>query len=552
AESYLGIQPKCFNIDTKKLLLGNISIPVNKRCEMFIQNATQKITNYSMLDVVQSIKAIKNGKKPLISPSSFKDKIVLIGITTSGSAEFCSTPFSNIELMLHVHSNIVNTILNKRFITEIPLWIYGLIVLCCGLIAGLCCFLIASLVSRILLIAGLMIAYGLSAFLSLKYMDLQINILAPVLTIFLSSVLVIIYQYLLEKRDLILSLTRMTSFNENILTSMSSGLIVIDSAQRVKKINHVAMNILGFEKEADVIGKDILPARLLQVISNDMETKEVIKKRTILLGDKNLEINVSHLKNNSKKAQGAVILIDDITKIMELEEQARLNERLADIGILASKISHEIGNSLTVILLFADYLNEILAGQGQQIELVKEIIKEANMLAKKTSALKNYARPVTLELQKTDVNQMLETVLRKISKEVKSNNIEVKKNLRVDLPLIMLDIDHMEGAFLNLVINAIHAMSSGGMLTVGTDIAALDGCKKVEIIIRDTGSGISPDIQGKVFNPFFTTKKQEGTGLGLSIVHKIISSHKGTVSFETEEGKGTTFIVRLPVDEEQW
>ncbi|MDI6782333.1 MAG: CHASE2 domain-containing protein [bacterium] len=135
AKSYLGIQPKCFSLDTKKMLLGNISIPVNKRCEMFIQNMSQKIVNYSMLDVVQSIKAIKKGKKPLISPSSFKDKVVLIGVTASGSAEFCSTPFSNIELMLHVHSNIINTILNKQFITEIPLWIYGLIVICCGLIA---------------------------------------------------------------------------------------------------------------------------------------------------------------------------------------------------------------------------------------------------------------------------------------------------------------------------------------------------------------------------------------------------------------------------------
>ncbi len=550
AGAYLGIQPKCFNRNTKKLLFGNISIPVNNRCEMLIQNANHKIINYSMLDVVQSIKAIKKGKKPLIPASCFKDKIILIGITASGSTEFCPTSFSNIELMLHVHSNIINTILNKRFIKELPLWIYGLIAICCGLIAGLCCFLFASPVSRILLTAGLIIAYGLSVFLSLRYMNLQINMVAPVLTIFLSSVTVIIYQYLLEKKDMVQSLTEMTNFNENILTSMSSGLIVVDSLQRVKKINHVAMNILGFEKEADVLGKTILPARLSQILSNALETKEVIKKRTILLGNKNLEINVSYLKNNSIEAQGAVILIDDITKIVELEEQARLNERLADIGILASRIGHEIGNSLTVIILFADNLKEILAGQGQQVEIVEEIIKEANMLAKKTSALKNYARPVTLELQKTDVNQMLETVLRKISREVKSNNIEVTKNLKVDLPLIMLDIDHMEGAVLNLVINAIHAMPAGGILTVGTDIVVLDGYKKVEITIRDTGSGISPDIQGKIFNPFFTTKKQEGTGLGLSIVHKIISSHKGTVSFESEEGKGTTFIVRLPVDED--
>ncbi|MDI6782334.1 MAG: hypothetical protein QME49_09575 [bacterium] len=284
-----------------------------------------------------------------------------------------------------------------------------------------------SVVLRILLTIGLIIAYGIGAFLSLKYMDIQINMVAPVLTIFLSSMMVIIYQYLLEKRDMILSLNRMTNFNENILTSMSSGLVVIDSAQRVKKINHVAMNILGFEKEANVLGKAILPARLSQILSNALETKEVIKKRTILLGDKNLEINVSHLKNNSKEAQGAVILIDDITKFVELEEQARLNERLADIGILASRIGHEIGNSLTVIMLFADNLKEILAGQGQQVEIVQEIIKEANMLAKKTDALKNYARPITLELQKTDVNQMLETVLRKISRDRLNPSSRFKK-----------------------------------------------------------------------------------------------------------------------------
>lgn len=546
AGAYLGIQPKEISLNTKKMLMGDISIPVNEKYEMLIQDVGEKTASYSLIDVLQAIKDIKNHKKHMLSSSLFKDKIVLIGITASGSGEFCKTPFSKIESMLNIHSNIVNTILSKKFIKGSSVWVSLLMVLCCGLIAGLCCFLFANPVSRIFLAVGLVIAYSLIAFLSLKYMNLQLYIVAPVLTIFLSSITIIIYQYLWEKREMIRALTRITEFNENILNSINNGLIVVDSAQQVKKINPVALNILGLKKDDQVL----LPVEIAELVSNTVKTGKMVKRKNILLGDKNLEVGISFLRNNSSKEQGFVLLINDITRIQELEEQARLNERLADIGILVSNIGHEIGNSLTTIILSADNLKELLPDKDPQKEVVEMILNEANMLGRKTSALKEYAKPITLDLQKTDINQLIEEVLKNISRELESNNIKVKKNLNPDLPLIMLDADHMKGVFLNLIINAIHAMSEGGLLSVETNLIVLEENKKVEIRIQDTGCGIPEHIQNKIFNPFFTTKKQKGTGLGLSIAHKIVTSHGGTLHFETKQGEGTTFIVRLVVEEE--
>lgn len=177
-------------------------------------------------------------------------------------------------------------------------------------------------------------------------------------------------------------------------------------------------------------------------------------------------------------------------------------------------------------------------------EYVEEILAEIDRLKTRVSGLRDYSRPISLDLKETDANEVADEVLSFARNKLKENSISVRTNLSQNLPKVMMDIDQVKGALLNIVINAVQAMKYGGELTVSTQ--RRNG--SVEFSIGDTGPGIPEEIRGKIFSPFFTTKKIFGTGLGLSIVYKAVQTHGGTIRCDSEVDKGTTFTIGLPVE----
>lgn len=257
-----------------------------------------------------------------------------------------------------------------------------------------------------------------------------------------------------------------------------------------------------------------------------------------------LAIEKARLYEELKKySENLEQMVEDRTReLKEAQEQLILSERLAAVGQLAAGVAHEINNPLTNILLDA----EILYKKGLEDERAKDRLKEITIqvaaAARITKNLLEFARQSDLEVQPIDVIALLDKTLEMLSFQL--TNIRVENDFEDDLPETKGDLTQLQQVFMNIITNAIHAMSSKGVLK----IAVKREEEFIRVDISDTGPGISKEDLWRIFNPFFTTKKVgEGTGLGLSICSGIIERHKGSIDVSTELGKGSTFIVRLPL-----
>ncbi|MEW6617841.1 MAG: ATP-binding protein [bacterium] len=343
---------------------------------------------------------------------------------------------------------------------------------------------------------------------------------------------------------------------ENIIENMEGGLLTIDADGRITTINKRACEIIGLSEDVEErFITEVLPESKKSVVEILIKTlkngKKIRNKKITLVENAGrkilLEVNTSLLCDGAGNIVGAIGIFNDITQISELEERTRLSERLADIGMIAAKFGHEVGNSLVGIRLFTENLSEELNPDDSKHRYTRKILSEVNNLTNKITQLKDFSKPLSLELIQTDVNNLLKNTLL-VAEAGKNTKIKIERELTPDLPKIELDYNQMKGAFLNIILNSIQAMSNGGTLKVSTTLLSLDDEKDsyIKVVISDTGSGIPKSIQDKIFTPFFTTKNGIGTGLGLAIVHKIITSHGGEIYFESEERKGTSFTVLLP------
>jgi two-component system NtrC family sensor kinase len=226
-------------------------------------------------------------------------------------------------------------------------------------------------------------------------------------------------------------------------------------------------------------------------------------------------------------------------KIME-------SERLAIVGQLAAGVAHELNNPLQGIVSYSYLLLEKLPPGDAMRTSVEKIVKQANRCTVIIRGLLDFSRQRKPQKRVANVNALLQECFSLVEGQALFHNIHIVKDLRADLPNAVLDPSEVQQVFMNMIINAAEAMDGEGQLTVATRLDPETDC--VEVHINDTGHGISPENIDKLFNPFFTTKEVgHGTGLGLAISFGIVKEHGGTISVESEVGKGTTFVVRLPV-----
>lgn len=231
----------------------------------------------------------------------------------------------------------------------------------------------------------------------------------------------------------------------------------------------------------------------------------------------------------------------------ELEKaQAYLiqTEKLASLGQLAAGVAHEINNPLGTITIFAHLLLKSLSEDDPHREDVQMIIDEANRTKEIVQGLLSFARETKLRPGSTNINEILEDVLSLVVNQALFHNIKIEKIFAENLPSTFADGTQLKQVFLNIILNAAQAMNGNGQLFIITEQNAIN--QHIIIKVRDTGPGIPPDVMNKLFDPFFTTK-EKGTGLGLAISYGIIERHMGKIDVATEIGKGSTFIVTLPI-----
>ena len=221
------------------------------------------------------------------------------------------------------------------------------------------------------------------------------------------------------------------------------------------------------------------------------------------------------------------------------------SEKLASLGKLAAGIAHEINNPLGGILIYSHLLLEDTPKDDPHYPNLKKIVKETSRCKDIVKGLLEFARPKDPEMSPTDINQTIDKALSILEGHSQFQNIQIIKKYST-LPRIFADGDQLQQVFMNIILNASEAMEDNGTLSLRTELVEED--KYISVEFRDTGHGIEKEDQQRLFEPFFTTKEVgKGTGLGLAISYSIIRKHRGTIKVVSAVGKGSTFVVKLPI-----
>ncbi|MEN6582972.1 MAG: GAF domain-containing protein [Armatimonadota bacterium] len=354
------------------------------------------------------------------------------------------------------------------------------------------------------------------------------------------------------------ALSALTSYTDNILSSITAGVVTLDSDGMILTWNTAAEKIVGLRSER-VVGMnfeqalDKLPVDRVDTDTVKRSIKKVFETGDTYQGykvafhprnqhDLYINISISQLLNNAEEQLGLVIIFEDITREIKMEDEFRRMGELAAVGQLAASIAHELRNPLSSIKGAAQFLQKEYENEAAIAEFLSIIIEEVNGLNRLTTEFLDFARPMQLELKPASVNSVVAKTLILMGVYITDNNVVVNQQLAESVPEIQADEKQLEQVLKNIIINSLQAMPSGGMITIETGATPAGGAY---ISVTDTGVGIPQEKLERIFQPFFTTKTK-GTGLGLSVVHKIVENHGGKIEVTSEIDKGTTFRVVLP------
>jgi PAS domain S-box-containing protein len=357
-----------------------------------------------------------------------------------------------------------------------------------------------------------------------------------------------LYQSLEQKAT---QIERLKDFSENIVDSLNVGVLSVDLEGRIDSWNAQLEQLLDVPRR-DAVNRPldaVLPPDLVSEIAaraQDEHVSSIYKFALRTPHGRALVVNVSlaPLVGKSGERLGRLILFDDITQRVRMEEQLLQNEKLTSLGLLAAGVAHEVNTPLAVISNYIQMLARQLPGDDPRHKIIEKIVKQTFRASEIVNNLLNFSRTGASEFTEVNLNSVVEETLSLVAHPFKSGRVTVMKNLAGDLPPVMGSANRLQQVFLNLFMNARDAMPSGGMVEVRS--TCFNGT--VEVEVTDTGVGIPHEQLSRVFDPFYTTKAVgRGTGLGLSVSYGIIKEHAGTIDVRSTPGKGTSFRLEFPV-----
>lgn len=372
------------------------------------------------------------------------------------------------------------------------------------------------------------------------------------------------------------------SYNENILQSVTSGVITFNPEHVITTFNHAAERILGLSP-SDVVGKtcemvfgaqssivhllDQALTRQATITRQELELTRPVHGRTVPASSQPgsdsqriwVGVSTSLLRDRQNALIGTTFVFTDLTEIKSLQEQVELKRRLTALGEMSAGIAHEFRNYMGSVMGFAKLLSRKLpssgAGSDTGQEMIESIMRELSAMNQLIEQLLSFGRHAELHLQPVALQPLIRRLLDQLMAQAEGPKPRLEILIPSDLPDIRMDEVLMRQAIGNLLQNAMDAMSQGGDLRIRATLLDRDYSsgtgghpKELLLEIRDTGVGIPKDKLDRIFLPFFTTK-EKGTGMGLALVHKIVLSHGGRIEVSSEEGRGTTFRIVLPATE---
>ncbi len=336
----------------------------------------------------------------------------------------------------------------------------------------------------------------------------------------------------------------------DILASMDQGVITLDTEGLVTSVNPSGQHLLGMS--ADWYGRPLrdvcssgerLARASREVLASGTAQDDVAC--TVMLNGHAAQLNAEchTLRGTDDAIRGTVLHVRDWTERIFMEERMRRMERFMGLGSLAAGLHHEIRNPLSALSLHVQLLEERLADQAdEEVAQNLSVIKtEVDRIIGVLESFRDFASIDRLQLAKTDPTALLQQMLDLVRPRAQQQQVEIRFSPPSSpLPALEADRAKLEQVLLNLIVNALEAMPTGGLLTVS--LAARDG--RVVLDLADTGRGIPENIRSRIFDPYFTTKSQ-GSGMGLAYCDKIIRQHGGQIDVETSLA-GTTIHVSLP------
>jgi signal transduction histidine kinase len=237
-------------------------------------------------------------------------------------------------------------------------------------------------------------------------------------------------------------------------------------------------------------------------------------------------------------------------RIVDVEEQLRQNEKLSALGLLAAEVAHEIRNPLTVVKLLYHSLDLKFPDKDPRTKDARLIQAKIEHLNKIVERILAFARTTEPQLAPVNLNELIDELGLLVRHKLANQNVKLVRELAPDLPLVMGDAPQLEQAFLNLILNAAEAMPEGGTLIIKSRAVRLPRASEkpthVSVEVKDTGKGMSEELQKRAFTAVLSTTKAKGTGLGLAIVGRIIETHRGSIRIKSRLQHGTSIILTLP------
>ena len=345
-------------------------------------------------------------------------------------------------------------------------------------------------------------------------------------------------------------------FNESIIESINVGLLAVDLDGRVTRLNSALEHILDLRRDS-AVGKrveslfsDDFAETLKQVLGKDgwrlKEIRNIYKLHTATRGNRSLVLNIALAPLQDAQGQtGALVVLEDVTTRISLEEQLQQREKLSSIGLLAAGVAHEVNTPLTGVSSYTQMLLGMLGENDPKHALLQKVRTQAERATNIVNNLLNFSRTGSAtEFGELDISRVLDDTLQLLEPQMRRSQIQIVRSYDEDAPLVFGNAGKLQQVFTNLIMNARDAILDGGQIEISTSVAD-DGSMLVGI--SDSGIGIAPENVAKIYDPFYTTKGVGlGTGLGLAVTYGIVQEHTGRISVESTPGKGTTFHITLP------
>jgi len=339
---------------------------------------------------------------------------------------------------------------------------------------------------------------------------------------------------------------------DQIMSNLEDGILLFTRDARAVLVSDSVERFLGLRRN-QVLGAEIhevfdRTTRLGAMVRDAFDAGvSILQEEITTETGRRVQISLDFIhddhQSDRRQTLGALLTLHDLESVREIESELELSRRLSAIGRLTSGVGHEVKNPINAIVVHLELLRNKLDGSDDRALRHLDIIQsEIQRLDRVVQTLVDFSRPVELQLEEQDLRNVVSSVLMLASAELETRSVRVSSLLPQYPVMANIDSDLMKQALLNVVLNGGQAMADGGVLEVrlGADP------RMASITIHDEGEGIPDDVRPKIFDLYFTTKR-EGSGIGLAMTYRILQLHNGEVDVQSHPGTGTTFVLRLPL-----